>query len=137
MSALAKDGVPGGVDLGTSDGVLTTLVTPIDVPPPPPSAPGVLRIHRGGEVESARIVFGPKPDYPPLARMARIQGSVHLEAVISRDGTIEHLAVISGPPLLVKAAMDTVARWRYQPTRLNGQPVEVVTDVVVNFVLAE
>lgn len=91
----------------------------------------------GGQVEAARLVFGPKPDYPPFAVAARIQGAVHLEALISKEGTIERLSVISGHPLLVKAAADAVARWRYQPTLLNGERVEVVTDVVVNFTLGE
>jgi periplasmic protein TonB len=77
------------------------------------------------------------PGYPPLARAARIQGIVHLQAVISADGTIQHLTLIAGHPLLIEAAMEAVARWRYRPTLLNGEPVEVVTDIVVNFTLAD
>jgi protein TonB len=77
------------------------------------------------------------PDYPPLARMARIQGTVRLEAVISTDGRIQNLRVLAGHPLLVNAALEAVARWRYQPTLLNGEPVEVVTEIDVNFTLAE
>ena len=136
-SVLDNIGVPGGVNGGKSDGVLNSLVTANNAPPPTTSATRVTRIRRGGAVVAARLVFGPKPEYPPLARMARIEGAVHLEAVVSTDGTIEHLSVISGHPLLVPAAVAAVARWRYQPTRLNGEPVEVITDVVVNFVLGE
>jgi len=77
------------------------------------------------------------PDYPPLARMARVQGTVRLEAVISTDGRIQNLRVLTGHPLLVNAALEAVARWRYQPTLLNGEPVEVVTEIDVNFTLAE
>jgi protein TonB len=77
------------------------------------------------------------PDYPPLARMARVQGTVRLEAVISTDGRIQDLRVLAGHPLLVNAALEAVARWRYQPTLLNGEPVEVVTEIHVNFALAE
>jgi len=88
-------------------------------------------------VENAKLLFQPKPEYPPLAKMARIQGTVRLEAVISKDGTIQDLKVVSGHPLLVKAALEAVQRWRYQPTLLNGEPVEVITEIDVNFTLAE
>ncbi len=83
------------------------------------------------------MIFHPQPEYPPLAKMARIQGTVRLEAIISKDGTIQDLKAVTGHPLLVKSAMDAVARWRYQPTLLNGEPVEVVTEVDVNFTLSE
>ena len=90
----------------------------------------------GGQVEAAKLIYKPTPDYPPLAKMARIQGSVRLEAIIAKDGTIQDLKVLSGHPLLVKAALDAVKQWRYQPTLLNGEPVEVVTEIDVNFTLA-
>jgi protein TonB len=88
-------------------------------------------------VEQAKLIFHPNPEYPPLAKMARIQGTVRLEAVISENGTIQDLKAVSGHPLLVKAAVDAVSRWRYQPTLLNGEPVQVVTEVDVNFTLSE
>jgi protein TonB len=88
-------------------------------------------------VEAARLIFGPKPAYPRLAIMARIQGAVRLEAIIGRDGRVEHLTVVEGHPLLVGAATDAVSRWRYQPTLLNGEPVEVETEIVVSFTLGE
>ncbi|PYV20551.1 MAG: energy transducer TonB, partial [Acidobacteria bacterium] len=94
-------------------------------------------IRVGGQVESAKLIFKPQPEYPPLAKMARIQGTVRLEAIISKDGTIQDLKVIQGHPLLVKAALEAVQRWRYQPTLLNGDPVEVVTEIDVNYTLAE
>jgi protein TonB len=72
-----------------------------------------------------------------LARQARIQGTVKLEADISKDGTIENLKVISGHPLLIQAALDAVKQWRYQPTLLNGVAVEVVTTIDVNFTLGQ
>ena len=76
-----------------------------------------------------------KPQYPPMARTARIEGQVVLRAVIGRDGTIQNLRLISGHPLLVKAAIDAVSRWRYRPYYLNGEPIEVETQVTVNFTL--
>ncbi len=135
-------GVPGGVPGGSFGGVLGGVIggvlsqaTPPPPPPPTPQAPKRIRV--GGQVESARLIFQPKPEYPPLAKMARIQGTVRLDAIISKDGTIQDLKVISGHPLLVKAAMEAVQRWRYQPTMLNGDAVEVATEIDVNFTLAE
>jgi protein TonB len=136
-------GVPGGVPGGTMSGVLGgvlggVLSTATSAPPPPPPKPATpKRIRVGGQVEGAKLIFQPKPEYPPLAKMARIQGVVRLEAIISKDGTIQDLKMVSGHPLLVKAAVDAVQRWRYQPTLLNGEPVEVVTEVDVNFTLNE
>lgn len=132
-------GVPGGMPGGTVGGVLGSIISSAAAapPPPPPKAATPRRIRVGGQVESAKLIFQPKPEYPPLAKMARIQGTVRLEAIISRDGTIQDLKVLSGHPLLVKVALEAVQRWRYQPTLLNGEPVEVVTEVDVNFTLAE
>jgi protein TonB len=135
-------GVPGGVPGGTMGGVLGGVIggvlsaaTPPPPPPPKPAAPKRIRV--GGQVESARLIFQPHPEYPPLAKMARIQGVVRLDATISKDGTIQDLKVISGHPLLVKAALDAVQRWRYQPTLLNGEAVEVATEIDVNFTLSD
>ena len=131
-------GVPGGVPGGTAGGVLGGIIgSNAPPPPPPPKAATPKRIRVGGQVESAKLIFKPQPEYPPLAKMARIQGTVRLEAIISKDGTIQDLKVIQGHPLLVKAALEAVQRWRYQPTLLNGDPVEVVTEIDVNYTLAE
>ena len=82
------------------------------------------------------LVHKVQPAYPPLARAARIQGSVVLRAIISRAGKIENLQVLSGHPLLVQAAIDAVRQWRYRPYNLNGEPVEVETQVTVTFILS-
>jgi periplasmic protein TonB len=84
----------------------------------------------------AYLVHRVQPEYPPLARAARIQGAVLVHAVIARDGTIENLRVISGHPMLVPSALNAIRQWRYRPYFLNGEPVEVETQVTVNFVLA-
>jgi periplasmic protein TonB len=128
-------GVPGGSFGGVLGGVIGGAMS--SAPPPPPKPQSPKRIRVGGQVELAKIIFRPQPEYPPLAKMARIQGVVRLDAVISKDGTIQDLKVISGHPLLVKAAMDAVSRWRYQPTLLNGDSVEVATEIDVNFTLSE
>jgi len=76
-----------------------------------------------------------EPVYPPLARSARIQGQVILVAIISKAGTIEKLHALSGHPMLVPAAVDAVSQWRYRPYILNSEPVEVETQITVNFTL--
>ncbi len=88
-------------------------------------------------VQAALLIFGPKPVYPPLAKAVRVHGTVRLQAVIGLDGNIRDLRLTSGPPLLVKAALDAVQQWRYRPTVLNGSPVEVATEVDVNFTLTQ
>ncbi len=97
-------------------------------PRPPPT-----RIRQGGNVQQAMLLVQIKPVYPPLAKQARIQGVVILEAVIGKDGAVSEIKVINGHPLLQQAAIDAVSQWKYKPTLLNGEPVEVVTTVTVNF----
>jgi protein TonB len=139
-------GVPGGVAGGTPGGVLGGIIgsVPSAAPPPPPppkkeepKAVVPSRIKVGGNVQSAKLVRQPRPVYPPLAKQARISGVVKLSAVISKDGTIQHLEVMSGHPLLVPSALDAVKQWVYQPTLLNGEPVEVQTQIDVNFTLSQ
>lgn len=141
-------GVPGGVPGGQMGGVLGGIVgsVPTAAPPPPPPPPvkkeapkpvTPQRIRVGGNVQQAKLINQPRPMYPPLAKQARISGIVRLNAIISKDGTIQNLTVISGHPLLVPAAMDAVKQWRYAPTLLNGEPVEVVTQIDVNFTLSQ
>jgi len=98
-----------------------------------PSAETPLRV--GGQVQEARLIRRREPVYPPLARQARIQGVVKLEAVIGPDGRVEKVEAISGPPLLRQAAVDAVRQWVYEPSRLNGQPVRVTTQIEINFTL--
>jgi TonB family protein len=93
------------------------------------------RIRVGREVQKAKLVLQAAPVYPPLATQARISGVVRLNVIIGKDGTVQNITVSSGHPLLVPAALDAVKQWVYQPTLLNGQPVEVVTQVEVNFSL--
>jgi len=137
-------GVPGGVAGGTPGGVLGGIIgsVPSAAPPPPPAAkkeevtPQVQRIKIGGQVQQANLIKQVKPVYPQLAKQARISGTVHLSAIISKDGTIQELKALPGAhTLLVPAAIDAVRQWVYKPTMLNGEPVEVVTTIDVNFTL--
>ena len=82
------------------------------------------------------LIHRVQPVYPLVARQAGIQGTVVLQAVISRSGAVENLEAVSGHPMLVKAAMDAVRQWRYRPYLLNDQPVEVETQVTVIFILS-
>jgi protein TonB len=88
-------------------------------------------------VQEAKLIDGPRPAYPTIAKTTRTQGLVRIQAIIAVDGTIRNLKVISGPPLLVNAAVEAVSRWRYQPTLLSGNAVEVITEIDVNFTLAQ
>ncbi len=132
---------PGEVQASTNGiGVSTlgTLPPPVvetKPPAPPPAEPTPKRISVGGSVQAARLLRQVTPVYPPLAKSARISGTVRLEAVIGPNGNVEQLRAISGHPLLTKAALDAVREWRYQATLLNGRAVEVATVIDVNFVL--
>ena len=112
------------------------VALPVAPPPPLPPPPPIIkadRIRQGGNVQAANLIEQVNPIYPPLARQARIQGVVVMEAVISKEGSIESLRVVTGHPLLNQAALDAVKQWKYRPTLLNGEPVEVITTVTVMF----
>jgi protein TonB len=137
-------GVPGGVPGGTPGGVLGGIIgsVPSAAPPPPPvkDAPKPVTpksVRVGGNVMAAKLIRQPKPTYPPLAKQARIQGTVRFNAVIGKDGTIQNLTLVSGHPLLIPSAQEAVRQWLYQPTTLNGEAVEVVTTIDVNFTLSQ
>ncbi len=121
---------------GTSTGALAGAFGAL-TPEPPPPANGMKRINIGGNVQSSKLVSQARPAYPPLAKQARISGVVKLQAVINADGTMKNLAVISGHPLLIPAALEAVRQWVYAPTLLNGDPVEVLTQIDVNFTLSD
>jgi periplasmic protein TonB len=126
-------GVPGGVPGGQMNGVIGGIISnaPMAVP-----KVAVQRVRVSQGVTQGMVLHKVQPTYPPLARTARVQGSVLLAAVIGKDGTIQNLHVISGHPLLTQAALDAVRQWRYRPYILNGEPVEVDTQVTVNFTLS-
>jgi TonB family protein len=95
----------------------------------------VTRTAVNGNEQAAKIIELVEPVYPPLARQARIQGTVRLHAIIGTDGRIEELEAISGHPLLIQSAIDAVRKWRYAPTSVNGQPADVETIIDVVFSL--
>jgi protein TonB len=133
-----RDGVgnfpPGGFFI--VDGGPPTPPPPPPAPQaPPPPAPAIYKGPQrvGGDVQQANLIEHIAPVYPRLAIQAHVQGVVVLEAVITTSGDVDSLRVVSGHPLLVQAALDAVRQWRYRPTLLNGQPVEVITTITVTF----
>ncbi len=134
MNAGMQGGVPGGVAGGSMGGVIGGVIGGMGGAPPPPK-PVASRIRQGGSVQAALLINKVQPLYPPLARQTRISGTVRLHALISKSGSVESLEVMSGHPLLVRAAMDAVQQWKYKPTLLNGEPVEVDTTIDVIFSL--
>jgi protein TonB len=115
-------------------GVIGGVIGGVGAAPPPPK-PSQTRIRQGGAVTAASLINKVNPTYPPLARQTRISGTVRLHAIISKDGSVQQLEVLSGHPLLVQAALDAVRQWRYRPTLLNGEAVEVDTTIDVIFSL--
>ena len=131
-SAGVVGGVPGGVPGGQMGGVIGGIIS--STPMPKVAAPQRVRVSQG--VTSGLLVHRVQPNYPPLARQARIQGSVVLQAEISKDGAIENLRLMSGHPMLAPSAIEAVRQWRYKPYILNGEPVAVETQITVNFTLS-
>lgn len=134
-------GSNGGTN-GGNNSIVGVIGADSDVAPPPPhpaqSKPkppgGPVRI---GTLSEADLIRKVQPVYPPLAKSARIQGIVEFKATISKEGNIEDLQLMRGHPLLVKAAKEAILKWKYRPTLLNGQPVEVITDIIVDFTLTQ
>ncbi len=131
---------PGGLGPGDPLGPLPNLGFPGSgrpIPPaphetePPPRKPRLVP----SEIEEARLISRVQPVYPFLAKQARLQGTVLIRAIIARDGSVESAVVVRGHPVLAQAARDAVLLWKYRPTLLNGQPVEVETLITVIFIL--
>jgi protein TonB len=134
--------VPSSGEIAIPDGIVGGTQIPQVAPPPKPVAeptkvvPAV-RLQIGGSVLASMILERPQPVYPELARRARIQGTVLLHGIITREGRIGQLRIVSGHPLLIRAAFEAVSKWVYSPTLLNGQPVEVEAPIEVRFSLSQ
>jgi periplasmic protein TonB len=131
-----------GIGAGGSTNMFGRFIPNIVAPPPPkplidtpktPSPP----ISVGGDVQMAKLVRKVIPEYPPLAKSARISGLVRLIGTIGKDGAIRNLQLVSGHPMLARAALEAVRQWVYKPTLLNGMPVEVIAPIEVNFTLSQ
>ena len=127
-NANGDEGVAGG-----TGNVLGGIIGDGSSVPPPPKPSTPERIRVGGNVEAASLVNKVPPEYPTIAKTAHVSGTVVLHAIISKDGSIKELQFVSGPPLLMTAALGAVKQWRYRATMLNGQSVEVDTTIDVVF----
>ncbi len=130
-------GVPGGIPGGQLGGVIGSIIGstgPVALPKAPAVVPPRVRVSQG--VSRGMLIQQVKPEYSQLARAARVQGAVVLHAIIGRDGAIQNLQVVSGHPVLIQSAIDAVKQWRYRPYLLNGEPVEVDTEITVKFSLS-
>jgi protein TonB len=126
-------GVPGGVPGGQMGGVIGGIISSTPMVPKV-ATPQRIRVSQG--VTQGMILRKIQPAYPPLARQARIQGPVVLQAEIGKDGSITNLRLISGHPMLAPAAIEAIKQWKYKPYILNGEPVEVETTITFNFTLS-
>ncbi len=127
-------GVPGGIPGGQMGGVIGGIISSTPVNVPKAVNPQRIRVSQG--VTQGMIIRRVNPPYPPLARQARIQGPVVLQAEIGKDGSITNLRLISGHPMLAPAAIEAIKQWKYKPYILNGEPVEVETTITFNFTLS-
>ena len=132
-------GVPGGVVGGIPGGVFSDLLRSTDRAPvlAKTPAPPLTRIRVPAGITAANLVYDVAPKYPPEAGRARIEGTVVLWAVIGKDGTVKDVRVERGLPALVQAAIEAVRQWRYRPYLLNGEPVEVDSQITINFTLSK
>lgn len=124
----------GGPNNSTLLNILASDMRPGAPPPPGTTPPRIIRVSK---LDEGLLLHRVTPVYPPLARQARIQGPVVLRAMVGRDGRIQGLQVIGGHPMLTKAAIDAVQQWRYRPYLLNNEPVEIETQITMNFVLGQ
>jgi len=125
-----------GVLNSTGDRVTSSVLTDVlrSASAAVPTVP-VNKVRVSSGVAQGFLIRQVKPEYPALARQARIQGTVMLQAMIGKDGTVQNLRVISGHPMLTAAAIAAARQWLYKPYYLNGEPVEVVTQINVTFTL--
>lgn len=131
-----EGGVPGGVEGGVPGGIVGGVLGGVpkreEAPPPPPDKP----VRVGGQIKAPKKVRDMAPSYPEVAKQARVEGVVVLEAVISPEGRVNNVKVLRGNALLDDAAVNAVKEWVYSPTLLNGVPVPVVMTVTVSFKLS-
>jgi|SRR5882762_9525210 len=129
----APGGIPGGQLDAVIGGIISSSSSTAAVPALSKPVPTVQRVRVSPGVIKGLLIYRVEPAYPPLAQQARIQGVVVLTALIDKGGNVQSLQVVSGHPLLVRAAIEAVKQWRYKPFLLNGQPLEVETTVTVSF----
>lgn len=132
-------GVPGGIPGGQLGGALGGIIGGTGhsagsaVAPPPPPMKRLVRV--GGNLKPPKQIYNEAPTYPVIAKQARIQGAVIIDAVIDEQGNVVQARVVGGPALLIPSALQTVMKWKYEPSYLDGQPISIEMHVEVTFVL--
>ena len=131
----SKAGVEGGVAGGTLGGIVGGLIDAPPPPPPPPPAPAAPQqpVRIGGQISAPELLQRVEPVYPEIAVIAKVTGTVILEAVVATDGTVESVKVLRPVKFLEQAAIDAVRQWRYKPLILNGVPTPFVLTVTLTF----
>jgi periplasmic protein TonB len=130
-------GVPGGQMGGALGGVIGGILNTAAKPIAPPTGKSGAPLRVGGRVRPPKAILQVHPEYPPLARQARVQGQVQIDAVLDEQGNVIDMKVVSGPPLLYQAALDALRKWKYEPTYLNDQPISIELIVTINFQLGQ
>ena len=133
-------GVPGGVAGGSMGGVIGGVIGGVRTtmaPPPPKEVKSRTPVRVGGHVREPKLISRVEPAYPALARQTHMQGTVIIDAILDEHGNVVEMKVVSGPPLLIQAAVEAVRKWRYEPTYLNDEPVAVQMNITVTFHLSQ
>ena len=125
-------GVEGGIPRGVLGGILGGMITEV-MPAPPPAPPKPRRV--GGDIQAPALIHRVEPDYPAVAVVGKVSGTVILEATVNENGEVTDVNLLRSIVLLDRAAIKAVKQWRYQPLVLNGQPVPFILTVTVTFSL--
>jgi len=130
-------GVPGGVVGGIPGGLVGSPPQPMLPPPPPPAPKQIQPLIVSSALQQSKLIHVVEPEYPSVAKQARITGNVVLRITVDESGSVSSVQVVSGHPILVPAAVAAVRQWKYSPTILNGEPVPVIANVTVTFSLRQ
>jgi len=130
-------GVPGGQMGGVIGGVIGSVLNTTAKPIAPPTGKSSAPVRVGGRVRRPKAIMQVPPEYPVLAKHARIQGQVLIDAVLDEQGNVVDMQIVSGHPLLYQAALDALKQWKYEPTYLNDEPVAVKMTVTITFQLGQ
>jgi protein TonB len=128
-------GIPG-VSFSVAPPTIAAPPQPPPTPPTPPAAPKLQRVEPirvSSTLQASRLLWKVDPVYPQLAKLAHVEGTVIAEARITQGGTVDSLRIISGNPLFFQSVLEAVKQWRYDPTILNKEPIDVITTITVNF----
>jgi periplasmic protein TonB len=137
VSGGVPGGVPGGQIGGVLGGVIGGILNTTGKPIAPPTGKSGVPLRVGGRIRPPKAILQVHPDYPPLAKQARVQGQVQIDAILDEQGNVVDMKVVSGPPLLYQAALEALKKWKYEPTYLNDRPIAIELIVTITFQLGQ